>query len=62
MYGGHESPLGLDILSDLITCARGILDGGIVAEETRIHLFEGLFTHHGKVVIAYDPKAFKFSR
>jgi glyoxylase-like metal-dependent hydrolase (beta-lactamase superfamily II) len=62
MYGGHESPLGLEILSDLIACGRGILDGSILPEPTRIHLFDGLFAHYGKVVIAHDPQRFRFVR
>lgn len=53
MCGGHEK-ITSDLIDDLLICVKGILDGQIIPEHTRIHIFEGMFAHYGKVHVTYQ--------
>lgn len=50
--GGHEE-LTADIISDLMSCGKGILDGSIIPGKKKIHIFEAYFASYGKVNILY---------
>jgi glyoxylase-like metal-dependent hydrolase (beta-lactamase superfamily II) len=53
MYGGHcdKDPLDEAILGDLVTCARGIVDGSITEKRKKIHIFYTEFYSYGKADI-----------
>ena len=56
MCGGHTCPLDDSVLTDLIACAGGMLDGSIQLEHKKIHIFDGEFAEYGGVSITLDPK------
>jgi hypothetical protein len=56
MYGGHCDKLPLDsrVLSDLIDCAEGIIDGSVKPRRKRIHIFNANFYSLGLADILVD--------
>jgi glyoxylase-like metal-dependent hydrolase (beta-lactamase superfamily II) len=56
MYGGHcdKFPIDPQVLSDLIDCAEGIIDGSITPRCKRIHIFHANFYSLGLADILID--------
>ncbi|MGB8455610.1 MAG: MBL fold metallo-hydrolase [Anaerocolumna sp.] len=51
--GGHEK-VEYQILSDLIECAKGLMDGSITMQKIKIHIFDGMFAKCGKAHMTTD--------
>jgi glyoxylase-like metal-dependent hydrolase (beta-lactamase superfamily II) len=56
MYGGHcdKFPINPQVLSDLINCAEGIINGSIKPRRKQIHIFHANFYSLGIVDILID--------